>query len=641
MTGMIPLGEIEASGDLTTAANIDRLSASQVAVDNRIGKQVKPLVAEAIADGSTVRDAAIAAMKDAAVIEGLSYWRGATVLTTSDVLENLAPGVYTVPTASVAAAMGFPVGTNGLVTVGRMGQVGRYALYQTATAGVFSRYHGSSGWMPWQRIDASSPEIDSRISAAVTPVNPFRGQILGDVENPPNLNDYLGPASTGNEARYSIYQIGARPANIVNMPPKVFTGFLEVLTTTNGKIFIQRFTSNDAAPEMWMRQIINGSAGWSFGTWRRIDGASSTASGGEGFDLAVRREMLVDAFTARRGGSIGTGGLPVVALRFDHHFDSFITKILPLLVERGLPWAQSVNPENLGSGDDNVTYTQLQEMCIQSGGEVWNHGGNHLDATGETAIHTQVVGALEALQSNLPRLPIEGWAPPGLPSGGYDGYSPMQTPSEHADTYAGRIILGNHAAIAGYVPGMYRVLDAQNRVGLIHATIDTATLATARGYVSACPAGMGVALMLHPNYLDQPGYMTTATLTQLLDWIVSERDAGRLQVISYSGLWAADSRSSHRHDLLAIHEANGDFSTTVALQRLRALCGGMRELTAKVKLTNPGTVTTQIGESHRSHVLAAGSHTVRHIAPVPLDAETLSIEIIGAVTVTDMHLYAV
>ena len=76
MTGMIPVGEIEAAADLTTGALIDRSSASQVAVDRRIGKQVLPLVADAIADDDSVRLAAIAAMKDAAVIEGVAWTRG-------------------------------------------------------------------------------------------------------------------------------------------------------------------------------------------------------------------------------------------------------------------------------------------------------------------------------------------------------------------------------------------------------------------------------------------------------------------------------------------------------------------------------------------------------------------------------------
>lgn len=312
-------------------------------------------------------------------------------------------------------------------------------------------------------------------------------------------------------------------------------------------------------------------------------------------DAAFRREDIVSRARARRGGPIGTNGRPAVALRFDHHTGDWATKVLPLLEERGIPWAQIINPTRVSAGShgDTYGYDQLQDAALRSGGEIWNHGGNHNDFTlPETAVR-EIPEALKTIQENMPRLAIEGWAPPGLSAGGYMGAAPFATTAQNTGTYPGQLIMRNHAFIAGYAPGTYRTLDPDTtHIGASHMTIDQSNPGQVRRAIDALGQD-GLALMLHPNYLDQSGYLSTADLIAVFDDIVTRRDAGELQVLSYSGLWLADARSQYRDNLFSgldqtvIGEWTGEWSPYRRENRL----GSIREIHCEVLTPSSTTVT--------------------------------------------------
>lgn len=61
MANLIPIGQLQAAGDLTTATLVARETATQAEVDSRIQAQVGPLVADAVASDPTVANAAAAA----------------------------------------------------------------------------------------------------------------------------------------------------------------------------------------------------------------------------------------------------------------------------------------------------------------------------------------------------------------------------------------------------------------------------------------------------------------------------------------------------------------------------------------------------------------------------------------------------
>ena len=264
---------------------------------------------------------------------------------------------------------------------------------------------------------------------------------------------------------------------------------------------------------------------------------------------------------------------------------------------------------------------------------MWNHGGNHGDARYPGEAVREIPDALTALQAGVPRLAVEGWAPPGLAAGAYMGASPFKTPEQNTGTYTGQLILRNHAFVAGYAEGVYRTLDPSiQQIGAPHITIDSASQSSITAALNSLGSD-GVALMLHPNYLDQPGYMTTATFTAILDDIVARRDAGTLKVLSYSGLWLADAASNRRDDLMAGKAVvqTGTWTGTWGTYRRENRLGSVREASAIVDGGSSVTFTLAIGAESwtRTRPVPAGTGWRRVVAPftIPVDAS-------GTVTLT-------
>lgn len=314
----------------------------------------------------------------------------------------------------------------------------------------------------------------------------------------------------------------------------------------------------------------------------------------------------------RRGGRIGTNGLGAVALRFDHHLIPFSTKILPLLRAHRLPWAQAVNPGKIGIDNDAITWAQLQIDALD-GGEIWNHGMTHLNPPA-SGIHAEIVDSLNMLRTHLPQLAIEGWAPPGNAGGGdYGGAIDWRTTDQLVGSAGGRLILDHHALVAGYAPGVYRTPDPTTQpIGAPHVTIDTMTAADVLDILDTVEAQRtGVALMLHPNYLDQPGHLSLNDLTEILLAIRARRENGRLMALSYSGLWFADITSSYRDDLargqwtLPMGLPSGTTTLTLSAGRSAHRLGSIRELRASFT-GGSGNITIKVGAGRTIGLVGSG-----------------------------------
>src|SRR5699024_7306594 len=184
--------------------------------------------------------------------------------------------------------------------------------------------------------------------------------------------------------------------------------------------------------------------------WAEIARVSSVESGDS--SGPVRRELLQQALTARKGGRIGTAGRGVIALRFDDAPTAFTAKVLPLLRERNLPFTRVSTSDSIASTGETITDTDLtamQDYCIADGGEVWNHGRDHANASGDEAIYDNLIGALHKLREKMPRIPVDCFSPPGG-AVTYGGYMPAYAVSNWSDTYAGRLLMAHHALASGY-----------------------------------------------------------------------------------------------------------------------------------------------------------------------------------------------
>lgn len=439
----------------------------------------------------------------------------------------------------------------------------------------------------------------------------------------------------------SVWSAPAGGYNYSNTPYPDPVGALTVGDAKNstGNIQTQTFTGTNPA-RSFVRD--RNSAGF-WQAWRElgVDDVSLTDSG------AGRRVTVVDAGIKRRGGVVGTRGRAAVALRFDHHLAQFRDKVLPLLQQYRLPWGQMLNAGNVGSGNDTMTWPQIAAAAYSSGGEVWNHSWSHSNVTTAAQADREVTRGLNDLRTNLPGLWIDSWAGPGQPN--LMGMEGSDTPERFYDTYPGRLVLAQHAFVRGYYPGIYQPLTGPNLVGAPHVTMDTLDAAYVSGVVrGAIGATAGLTLMLHPNYLDQPGYMTTADLDTILADIAARRDAEELVALSPAGILLADASKSPQ-TILATGQAGAvtsSWTETVSGRSAQSQYGVPHEAETVVRATSAGTLRLRVQITHpggvidQSHTVTATAGSVHRLGvPVtpPLSTTQTTITLNGAVTHTGIR----
>lgn len=266
--------------------------------------------------------------------------------------------------------------------------------------------------------------------------------------------------------------------------------------------------------------------------WRRLDGTTSggitQGSGLAGFANILRTQMFRDAM-----GSVTTGGKGAIAFRFDHGLSKFNSIMRPLLEARGIKYSLALSARNFNAGENaGVTASMVNSW---TGAEVWNHGANqHQDESSVAGLTDQIVTGLTELQAALPNKQIWGYAVPGTGGSGQGGFFGGATAEQFYETAAGDLILTNHAVSSGSMSGTSRrPLDGRIRQGMAHFTIEAQTVARIKSEIdNAISNKTGNQLMMHPNLLNTEGYLTTAQLVEVLDYVVAKRDAGDLVVLS-------------------------------------------------------------------------------------------------------------
>ena len=420
-------------------------------------------------------------------------------------------------------------------------------------------------------------------------------------------------------------------------------GVLDV--TNSGYQFTQTFYS--ATNNSTFQRIITDRSHivpdqWLFGEWQRqaVDDKTRMAAG------EARRAAVVEAGLKRRGGVIGTGGKPAISLRFDHHLQQFGDKVLPLLKQYRLPWGQMINAGNIGKGNDTWAWSKLAKEAHDSGGEVWNHALTHGDVNSEFQADQAVTLGLSRLRENLPSLWIDSWAPPGQPN--YMGFTNQSDPEKFYETYPGKLVLAQHAFVRGSYPGPHHPLNGQNLIGQSHVTIDAQTSAWCQAAVrSARDTGSGLTMMLHSNYLDQSGYMTTNELAQVLEYIAARRDMGEIVVLSNAGILMADANTPVRQTNMLSNAGagtnTGTWSQPVTSRSYRVHLGvpheaevwvkGSGQVTLKVEVASPTNAVT----AQHQVTLGGSAQRMSVLATPPNDTTGITVSLTGNVQHTGVN----
>lgn len=396
---------------------------------------------------------------------------------------------------------------------------------------IWSRKKTGSTWTSWQRTDSGKPP-------KLLPTNA-------------NLNTYYGDAYIG----WWRVTSTASASTMSNLPLDSLGRQTTTVVHVTGPYGFQlaRVYNADGPPLLYYRSRTTHDAtivdAWS--DWVNVASGASSPLTNIMQDNTAKQD---DYYRAR--GVVGTAGVGAVALRFDHNMLNFRDIVLPLLRARNLPWSLAVNTSQNhidAPANGGVTWAQLQGWAVNDGGEILAHSHTHADSTSDSAIIANVQDSIPILKSGMPELVVEGFAVPGAGGTNWNGFLDTLTSEYFSTKYTGAsAVLKNFAFCTGYIPGALRALDGKLTNGQTHITLDSyTTSSTAINMMQqAVEMGAGVQLMMHPNALTIDGRITTGVLTQILDWIVTERDAGRLAVLTTSSLLIADASVSRRDNIL-------------------------------------------------------------------------------------------
>ena len=413
----------------------------------------------------------------------------------------------------------------------------------------------------------------------------FRGLVTRSLVE--SVEDWTAPEMAG------AWTVSSKTnAERMGMPPGVFGGTLFNLVDGDTGYEIKQRILITIEGDLWTQHETRGE----FNDWVKHSSAADTAGGeGGGGEVAAYDTML------RGRGRIGTGGRPAVAFRFDHSVKPFSEKLLPVMQKYGIPstmacFIDMLDPDIVNEGDsaEGYDWPDVQDN-FYNGVEVFSHSWSHRDATTPEGIEKEIRGSRFALEEKMPDVLVHGWANPGVKDA-YNGYwgGDAKHHVKMGLNFAGQLVTNTYACFNTNMTGVTQ-MGSRN---LAHRTIESITsLSTIKDRVNdAVRTSSAAVLMLHPVNIDRDGYMSLGLFEQMCAWIAAERDAGRLDVLTMSGVALADPSSDWRHSLtpaLSAWSKSGDtYSVQVPIYFVPFAGGSTRQV--KVVCSQDTSVSVRV-----------------------------------------------
>lgn len=377
------------------------------------------------------------------------------------------------------------------------------------------------------------------------------------------LNPYLTPLATGADLKQiktpGIHEAvtPARAAALLNVPEAVKgqPGYLNVViqySSATAYRVVREWTTFPYAAGVPPRTFVQSETNsGQHHDWAERAFIKDVVTNKQ-YEVAGRREMVVQKSRTRHGGEIGIGDKTPVGLSFDHGFANFRDLVLPHLERLGLPHSSAVNPSGLGSGESvGVTMNNLSTWSINHGTELMNHGHSHRDAITPEAMESDILGALAELKAGVPNVTIDGFIMPGVSGTAWDGFAAGQRNDQWYTHPAGRMILDNHAVITSAQLGQATPVHGTPIVGVDRAGWDTNSWVTAiqTRIQSLKGSGMGIQIFNHPSLINTEGRVTADRVVGFLEWLAEQRDLGNIEVLTASGFGWASTLHTKRPDI--------------------------------------------------------------------------------------------
>ena len=321
-------------------------------------------------------------------------------------------------------------------------------------------------------------------------------------------------------ATYNVYST----AKAINCPKEIVTGRLQV-TRHNNNVSHQIFEGWDMAnPYLAQRSYYHGTWGsWIF-LGRQVSDSNVALKSAE--ENLVRLSLL-----RSKRGPVEVTTPATVSLIFDHGFTNFKNLVWPLLSARGLPVTCAINSDLMDSDSRNsgATWDDLKAWSATGLMEPANHGRTHMNQTTLEGSITEYRGGREAIESAMGET-VDTFITANSSWG--------STIADLVDTPRGQVCMASHAIVTGMMPpasNLYPIDGVPSVGGGTGVWIDTLTSdSSVKNHVANAVAKKKHAnIRFHPQFLDTSGYITTATLTSILDYLVAEQTAGRIKVLQF------------------------------------------------------------------------------------------------------------
>lgn len=478
-----------------------------------------------------------------------SVWNKGLLTSPVDIL-TLTPGRYNIASASVANDMGLPGNSRGELKVNYLdGPRGR--LYGAFTWDIYSGGH----------LTYSNTSYNGKLATWT----------LDNWHKPPlTTSDNIVDLTPG---RYTV--LTEEVATSLGLPWHGL-GYVEVEHL--GSIAYTRvdWWTGVNPVHHWRISVYN--KGWSAAVWEHLHGGGEDdEAAGDVYQDRAHDELLETLVTvndptttyvddraalvadleSREGTPIVPPNTGAVALVFDHGTTAFRDWVWPALKQRGLTGTMALAPEiHLdGKGDARHQATNDEiKAWVAEGLAIASHSSDHDGAKTLTDIYRQVVVSKKVLEEKLDTR-VDTWVQPGylLSNGNYGGFGSGQSAGAYDSTLAGRLLQQTYPVITGYVGDDYVYPMEPLPVGVQRSLLERKdSVATVRGYVQqAADEGLKHVTFIHPYALldSSDTYATKQDYLDLLDLIVSLRDAGRLMVMTLPHLALAQAGgASYTHN---------------------------------------------------------------------------------------------
>ena len=128
----------------------------------------------------------------------------------------------------------------------------------------------------------------------------------------------------------------------------------------------------------------------------------------------------------------------------------------------------------------------------------------------------------------------------------------MISPGQEFWTHpAGMLLRQTYPVVEMYMGSAVRSLPIHQLIGADHLSVESSTLVNLKLAVdTAVQFQRGIEFMCHPGLIGTAGRLSLADYTAFLDYVQAYRMANQLEVLTPSGIYAADPDRSRRAELI-------------------------------------------------------------------------------------------